>query len=239
MSSKLPTTPHSWLHHSLVASREQSLDRGYEMAQLTLPRELDQALPRRIRVNLLTKMSIVFVILMVTFIVSLTAIIPFVSNYSFNELRINGQKVLGYVVGTYLDRGSHRARYEFEVPSKSGNEITTYFGSSVIKDSDVEDFYVGMEVPVIYDSKYLNVPGSHMSSFLNIRDRINTSDPTEDDGGLFYLVMKYVAVVLFIGFFVTVGPMVREYRLVRWGVPVDCEITKYDMTKIPPISQRA
>ena len=116
--------------------------------------------------------------------------------HKFDAIRINGQATSGVITGFHTDRGTQYADFEFYARRNQNDQIILYRSWSVVRAIDANDLKIGLLVPVLFDSKNLNSERPWLSSFLNINDRINSSDP---DGEMRTMILMIILRV--------VGPM--------------------------------
>ena len=199
-----------------------------------MPSELDQPLPRQVELNLLTKMAVVFMVMVIGFIVSLPFGISYFMDHRLDGLRKNGVSLLGNIVKFGSNRGSIYAEYKFSVDAGFGGELKYYAGSGLVTEKEYNEFQVGDLVPIVYDPNHVNEVRTYKSSFLNLHDRLHTDDPTEDRGAALKLCLK-VALFSFSTTWLTMfGPMLKEYRLIRRGAVAKCSVKRMSRTKLPP-----
>jgi Protein of unknown function (DUF3592) len=180
----------------------------------SLPPELAQPLPRRVRSTGWFKLAIALVTVPLLGFCLLFLGIMYAFHHDRSILRASGVPVEGQITGLEITRSkssnSYHVRYRFQ-PHSDGIDQHVQTGADVVSEAHYRYLSVGEIVPVVYE------PDRPGNSGLKFDDSVNTSDDSTSmlllalffigaAGGIYVL---FLALILF--------PYFKQKRLLRWG----------------------
>jgi hypothetical protein len=192
------------------------------MSSLSIPPELNQPFPRRVRTNGWFKVTVVVFSIFPAVGLLLLGIIYGIS-HDRAVLRANGAPTMGQVTDLQVEHGRdksayYRVSYKFQTPIEAqwsalmpNGLPNIHSGSDGVSEGRYRDLQIGQAVPILYD------PARPSNSGLNFSDSVNASDDTT-----VMLLFMVGIVVLFGGIYIVfmavlLFPLFKERKLVQWG----------------------
>jgi hypothetical protein len=188
------------------------------MKAWTVPKELDQPLPRPVKISRAFKINMVFVPALFLIIAAIVLSMAYPLVRPEIDLKERGISAGALVTGQHTER-LRNSKYAYYIDYRF-SVITADGKSSVYQGKDMVDFdlysstRIDQTVPIIFD------PADPAVSRLNFLDRIRQQDPMK----FFYLVIGIVVFPLGLIYLIGTASVLRRYfrekNLLQWARPL-------------------